>query len=302
MASISRGIKYLLTNRTQFLDSIVKNYFSFLPDKIYLSLRFRLKMGKWINWKNPLTYNEKLQWLKVYNRRKEYSRLVDKYEVKEYVRSIIGDEYVIPTLGVWDNAEDIDITSLPDQFVLKTTHSGGNTGVVICKDKSNFDLEAARQKLRVSLSQSIYKGLREWPYKDVKPRIMAEVYMSDNIHDTLLDYKFYCFDGEPKVLVIATGRNENLCFDYFDMNFNHLPFEQGGPNSQNSIAKPQNMEKMIELAATLSKGMPHVRMDFYEVNSQVYFGEYTFFDSSGMAKFNPVEWDYIFGGYIVLPK
>jgi len=302
MASILRGIKYLLTNRRQFLDSVVKNYLSFLPDKIYLSLRFRLKMGKWINWKNPLTYNEKLQWLKVYNRRKEYCSLVDKYEVKEYVRSIIGDDYVIPTLGVWDNAEDIDITSLPDQFVLKTTHSGGNTGVVICKDKSNFDLDAARQKLRASLSQSIYNGLREWPYKDVKPRIMAEAYMSDNIHDTLLDYKFYCFDGEPKVMVIATGRNENLCFDYFDMNFNHLPFEQGGPNSQKSIAKPQNMEKMVELATTLSKGMPHVRMDFYEVNSQVYFGEYTFFDSSGMAKFNPVEWDYIFGGYIVLPK
>lgn len=302
MASILRGIKYLLTNRRQFLDSVVKNYLSFLPDKIYLSLRFRLKMGKWINWKNPLTYNEKLQWLKVYNRRKEYCSLVDKYEVKEYVRSIIGDDYVIPTLGVWDNAEDIDITSLPDQFVLKTTHSGGNTGVVICKDKSNFDLDAARQKLRASLSQSIYNGLREWPYKDVKPRIMAEAYMSDNIHDTLLDYKFYCFDGEPKVMVIATGRNENLCFDYFDMNFNHLPFEQGGPNSQKSIAKPQNMEKMVELATTLSKGMPHVRMDFYEVNSHVYFGEYTFFDSSGMAKFNPVEWDYIFGGYIVLPK
>lgn len=302
MASISRGINYLLTNRTKFLDSIVKNYFSFLPDKIYLSLRFRLKMGKWINWKNPLTYNEKLQWLKVYNRRKEYSRLVDKYEVKEYVRSIIGDEYVIPTLGMWENAEDIDITNLPDQFVLKTTHSGGNTGVVICKDKSNFDLAAARQKLRLSLSHSIYKGLREWPYKDVKPRIMAEAYMSDNKHDTLLDYKFYCFDGEPKVLVIATGRNENLCFDYFDMDFNHLPFEQGGPNSQKSIAKPQNMEKMIELAATLSKGMPHVRMDFYEVNSQVYFGEYTFFDSSGMANFNPIEWDYKFGSYIKLPR
>lgn len=302
MASIERGIKYLLTNRAQFLDSIVKNYFSFLPDKIYLSLRFRLKMGKWINWKNPFTYNEKLQWLKVYNRRKEYSKLVDKYEVKEYVRSVVGDEYVIPTLKVWDNADDIDITNLPNQFVLKTTHSGGNTGVVICKDKGKFDLEAAKQKLRASLSHNIYKGWREWPYKDVKPRIIAETYMFDNIHDSLLDYKFYCFDGDPKVMVIATGRNENLCFDYFDMDFNHLPFEQGGPNSPNIIDKPQNMEKMIELVKTLSKGIPHVRMDLYEVNSQIYFGEYTFFDSSGMAKFNPVEWDFKFGSYIQLPR
>lgn len=302
MASIGRGIKYLLTDRPLFLDSLVKNCLSFLPDKIYLSLRFRLKMGRWINWKNPLTYNEKLQWLKVYNRRKEYSRLVDKYEVKEYVRSVVKEEYIVPTLGVWDNAEEIDITDLPDQFVLKTTHSGGNTGVVICRDKKNFDLEGARQKLRASLGQSIYKELREWPYKDVKPRIMAEAYLSDNIHDTLLDYKFYCFNGEPKVLVIATGRNENLCFDYFDMDFNHLPFEQGGPNSQKSIEKPQSLQKMIELAGILSKGIPHVRMDFYEVDSHVYFGEYTFFDSSGMAEFNPVDWDYTFGSYIQLPK
>lgn len=302
MASILRGIKYLMTNRSQFFDSIVKKFLGFLPDKLFLSLRFRCKMGYWINWKNPSTYNEKLQWLKLYNRKDEYSRLVDKYEVKKYVQKIVGEDYVIPTLGVWDNAEDIDITNLPDQFVLKTTHSGGNTGVVICKDKTHFDLEGAKRKLDASLGQSIYRGLREWPYKNVKPRIMAEAYITDNIHASLLDYKFYCFDGEPKAVVIATGRNENLCFDYFDMNFNHLPFEQGGPNSPNLIDKPQNMEKMIELVKTLSKGIPHVRMDLYEVNSQIYFGEYTFFDSSGMAKFNPIEWDYKFGSYIQLPR
>lgn len=301
MVSLKRAVNYLFTNPSQFCDSFVKNFFKFLPDKVYLSLRFRFTMGYWMNWKNPVTYNEKLQWLKVYNRRNEYTKLVDKYEVKEYVKDLIGEEYVIPTLAVWDNINDIDFDQLPDQFVLKTTHSGGNTGVVICRDKKSFDKEDAKSKLSRSLKQDIYASLREWPYKNVCPRIIAEKFLSDNVHSDLIDYKFYCFDGEPKVLVVATGRNVNLCFDYYDMEFNHLPFRQGGPNSPYPIKKPRILDEMIKLAAKLSKGMPHVRIDMFCVNSRIYFGEYTFFDSSGMAKFDPEEWDYNFGRFIKLP-
>lgn len=301
MGKLKKAVEYLLHDRVRFFDTLVVKLGFLFSDKVYLSLRYRLKMGRWINWKNPVTYNEKLQWLKVYNRRDEYTRMVDKHDVKDHVSSLIGDEYVIPTLAVWDSVDDIDFDLLPDQFVLKTTHSGGNTGVVICKDKKSFDREAAKAKLSRSLKHDIYASFREWPYKNVRPRIIAEKYMTDNIHPDLLDYKFYCFDGVPKVLVVATGRNVDLCFDYYDMDFNHLPFSQGGPNSTSPVERPRNLDKMIELAAVLSAGMPHVRIDLFDVGSRVYFGEYTFFDSSGMAKFDPEEWDYNFGGYIKLP-
>lgn len=301
MGKFKKAVEYLLHDRVRFFDTLVVKLGFLFSDKLYLSLRYRLKMGKWINWKNPVTYNEKLQWLKVYNRRDEYTTMVDKYLVKEHVRDLIGDEHVIPTLGVWDKVEDIDFDQLPDQFVLKTTHSGGNTGVVICRDKKSFDREEAKSKLSKSLKNDIYVSFREWPYKNVRPRIIAEKFMSDNIHPDLLDYKFYCFDGVPKVLVVATGRNVNLCFDYYDMDFNHLPFRQGGPNASCPVEKPRNLDKMIELAAALSKGIPHVRIDLFDVGSRIYFGEYTFFDSSGMAKFDPEEWDYNFGGFIRLP-
>lgn len=302
MGKIKKVVEYILHDRAQLFDTLVVKLGFLFSDKLYLSLRYRLKMGKWINWKNPVTYNEKLQWLKIYNRREGYTKLVDKYDVKEHVRKLIGDEYVIPTLAVWDNVDDIDFNQLPDQFVLKTTHSGGNTGVVICRDKNSFDMEAAKLKLSKSLKHDIYTSFREWPYKNVRPRIIAEKFISDNIHSDLIDYKFYCFDGVPKVLVVATGRNVNLCFDYYDMDFNHLPFRQGGPNSSCHIEKPRDMDKMIKLAEELSKGMPHVRIDMFNVNSRIYFGEYTFFDSSGMAEFDPEEWDYNFGQFIKLPS
>lgn len=302
MSKFKKALEYIVHDRSRFFDTLVVMLGFLLSDKIYLSLRYRIKMGKWINWRNPVTYNEKLQWLKIYNRRDEYTKLVDKYEVKEYVSKLVGEEYVIPTLAVWDNVDEIDFDILPDQFVLKTTHSGGNTGVVICKDKNSLDREAAKLKLNKSLKNDIYASFREWPYKNVRARIIAEKYMSDNIHSALPDYKFYCFDGSPKVLLVATGRNVNLCFDYYDMEFNHLPFRQGGPNSSYTIEKPRSLDKMIKLAAILSKDIPHVRIDMFDVDSRIYFGEYTFFDSSGMAKFDPEDWDYNFGEYIKLPK
>lgn len=279
-----------------------------VPDKLYLKLMFRLKMGYWMDFANPKTFNEKLQWLKLYNRRPEYTKMVDKFAVKEYVANLIGEEHIIPTLGVWDRFEDIEFDKLPNQFVLKTTHGGGGGGVVICKDKSLFDVYAAKKKLEKSMKQCIYQSLREWPYKNVPRRIIAEQYMTDIVSDDnpygdLIDYKFYCFDGEVKVCMIATERysQTGVCFDYFDKEFNRYPFEQGGPNSKKRIEKPELLDEMLAVAAKLSAGIPHVRVDLYCVDKQVYFGELTMFDSSGFAEFNPVEWNYTFGSWIELP-
>lgn len=279
-----------------------------IPDKLYLKWLFRLRMGYKLDLKNPKTFSEKLQWLKLYNRKPEYTAMVDKYEAKKYVANIIGEEYIIPTLGVWDRFEDIDFDKLPNQFVLKTTHGGGNTGVVICADKATFDINAAKEKLNRSLKQDIYKRLKEWPYKNVKHRIIAESFLSedktaDNPNGDLIDYKFFCFNGEAKVLLIATDRHSKtgVCFDYFDKDFNHYPFERGGPNSKKHIQKPAYFREMWEIANKLSIGIPYVRVDLYCINGHIYFGELTFFSASGMAQFDPVEWDLQFGKWIDLP-
>ena len=298
---IQKAIYYMLHNRRQFLDSCLLNLSFLFPDKLYLSLRFRLIFGKWIDWENPSTYNEKLQWLKLYNRKSEYTLLVDKSEVKQFVSSTIGSEYVIPTLGIWNEFDDIDFNSLPNQFVIKTTHGGGGTGVVICHDKKTLDKAKAKSKIQKSLKHNIYTTLREWPYKDVTPRVLVEEYISDERKSLPVDYKFYCFNGEPKILAVATEREIKTCFDYYDMSFNHLPFTQGGQNSLKELSKPETMDSMIEIARKLSQNIPHVRIDMYEVHGQIYFGEFTFFDSSGFAKFEPESWDTTLGSWIVLP-
>lgn len=301
MSKIRKAIHYLLHNRVQLLDSCLLRAGFLFSDKLFLTLRYRLIFGKWIDWNNPSTYNEKLQWLKIYNRRQEYTKLVDKYDVKEYVEKVIGTKYVIPTLGVWDKFEDINFDSLPNQFVLKTTNGGGGTGVVICKDKKSFDKTAAKMKIEKSLKHNLYTLLREWPYKDIKPRIIAEEFICDDVHPVPIDYKFYCFNGQPKVVAIATERTIKTCFDYYDMAFNHLEFTQGGPNSSKSISKPIALDEMVALASVLSHNLPHVRIDLYEIRGRIYFGEFTFFDSSGFAKFDPEEWDSVMGSWIDLP-
>lgn len=237
---------------------------------------------KKLNLKAPETYTEKLQWLKLYDRRPEYVKMVDKYEVKKYVADIIGEEYIIPTLGVWDRFEDIDFDALPDQFVLKCTHDSG--GLAICKDKSTFDIAAAKEKIEKSLKENYYWHSREWPYKNVNPRIIAEVYMEDETTQELRDYKFFAFDGTVKALFIASERYaaEETKFDFFDENFNHLPFTNGHPNAKIMPEKPVTFEKMKQLAAKLSAGIPQVRVDFYEVNGKIYFGELTFAHWGGL--------------------
>lgn len=272
-----------------------------LPDKLYLSVLFRLRLGRWINWKNPQTYNEKLQWLKLHNKKAEYARMVDKYEAKQYVAERIGEEYIIPTLGIYNSVDEIDFDTLPNQFVMKCTHDSG--GIIICADKYSLDWTAAKKRMMQGLKKNYYYYNREWPYKYVKPRIIVEQYMVDESGYELKDYKFFCFDGEPKALFIATDRgrkDEETKFDFFDMDFNHLPITNGHPNSPRPIACPPGFEKMKELAAKLSHGQPHLRVDFYDINGHIYFGELTFYHWSGLTPFNPEKWDYEFGSWINL--
>lgn len=279
----------------------IKYALRFLPDRAYIQLYYFAQFKRFCNLHNPKTYNEKLNWLKLHDRNPAYPKLVDKYEAKEQVAQIIGEEYIIPTLGVWDSFDEIDFDSLPDQFVLKCTHD--SEGVVVVRDKKSLDLPAAREKLTHALSQNFYYMGREWPYKHLKPRIIAEKYMEDHVDGELRDYKFFCFDGEPKAMFIASDRTEHgVFFDYFDLDFNHLDIRQKYPNAAKSIRKPDHFEQMIELSRKLTKGFPHVRADFYEVDGKLYFGEMTFYHFSGFMPFQPEKWDKIFGEWLKLPK
>lgn len=277
--------------------------FDWMSDEAFIRMKYHAAMDKKLNLENPRTYNEKLQWLKLYDRNPVYTTLVDKQGVKKYVADRIGEQYIIPTLGVWDRFDDIDFEKLPNQFVLKCTHDSG--GIVIVTDKANFDYMSAKKKIEDALAADFYKTGREWPYKNVPHRIIAEQYMVDDSSGELKDYKFFCFNGVPKYLFIASDRNkgkQEVKFDYFDINFNRLPLRQAAhPNSTYHIEQPGKYEEMVKLAAELSKGIPQVRIDLYEVNGQVYFGEYTFFHHGGMVPFIPEEYDYLWGEQIVLP-
>ena len=283
------------------MSTFSDNLMSILPDRFYVSLKYFYRFHKFPNLKNPKTYNEKLQWMKLNDHNELYHTLADKYEVKKYVENLIGSEYVIKTLGVYDSFDEIDFNSLPDRFVLKCTHDSG--GLVICKDKSKLDKENARKIIESSLKNNYFYHSREWAYKDLKPRIIAEEYIETRNGD-LPDYKFFCFDGKARALYVATGRHteSGVCFDFFDENFNHLPFYNSHPNSKNKIDKPTGFDKMKELAEKLSVGMPHVRVDLYDIDGKVYFGEYTFYHMSGFQPFKPEEWDYTFGSWIDLNK
>ncbi len=275
-----------------------------LPEKFYLKRLYRCLMGMPLDLENPRRFTEKLQWLKLYDRKPEYTMMVDKYAVKDYVASVIGEEYIIKTLGVWDRPEDIDWDSLPDRFVLKTTCGGGGSGVVVCRDKVGFDRTSAIEKLDYSLNRDIYRIYREWPYKDVPKRIIAEEYLESSA-GSLDDYKFFCFNGEARVLFIATDRfnpDEETKFDFFDMDFNHLPFSNGHPFAAKPVAEPSQFGQMKYLAEKLSAGYPHIRVDFYEVQGKVYFGELTFYHNSGLVPIEPVEWDYKLGEWIKLER
>lgn len=285
------------------MNELLNRFFKLMPDKMYINLKYYYRFKKRINWKNPQTYNEKLQWLKVYYHRKDLWKYVDKYEVKEIIGEIIGKDHIIPTLGVWNNFDEIDFDKLPDQFVLKCTHDSGS--IVICKDKSSFDKEEAKKVLEKALKTESFWGGREYPYKFVKPRIIAEKFMEDAVEKELRDYKFFVFDGKARYMFIATDRENkeaDTCFDFYDMDFNHLDLRHGHPNAKKEIKKPSNFDEMRVMAEKLGANFPHVRVDFYEVNGVTYFGEMTFYHHCGFMNFDPDKWDYEFGKCLKLPE
>lgn len=280
---------------TRYVTRLIKN------DETYLRILYRLIMGRQLNLENPQTFQEKIQWLKLHNRKPEYAKMVDKYEAKKYVASIIGEEYIIPTLGVWNSFEDIDFSQLPDRFVLKCTHDSGR--VVICKDKSKFDIIQARKRINKAMRTNYYLRGREWPYKNVKPRIIAEYFMEDekNPQSTLADYKFYCFHGEPKFCQVIQDRETKETIDFFDMEWQHQEFVGLNPVARPAAIcpqKPQGFEVMKRIACNLSKNEPFSRIDLYEINGRVYWGEITLFPSSGLGNFTPKEWNHKLGEMI----
>lgn len=300
---MNKYLKFITDKKYRFNILVSRGFYHSLSDEKFIKRKFKIRFGKDLDLENPQTYSEKLQWLKLYDRKPIYTTMVDKYEVKKYVADIIGEEYIIPTLGVYEKFDDINFDELPEQFVLKCTHDSG--GLVICKDKSQLDYEAAKEKINKSLKRNYFWSNREWPYKDVKPRIIAEKYMVDESGYELKDYKFFCFDGKMKVFFVAKDRGsatEETKFDFFDENFNHLPFTNGHPNSEPPYFKPENFEKMTELAEKLSENIPQLRVDFYNINGQIFFGELTFFHWSGLMPFDPPEWDLKLGEYIKLPR
>lgn len=279
-----------------------KKLLNWIPDDLFLKIKFRLKIGRRLNLDNPTTFNEKMQWLKLYDRRNNYSLMVDKYEVKNYVANIIGQQYIIPTLGVWDNFENIDFDSLPNSFVLKCTHDSG--GLVICNDKSVFDIQEAKKKIEKSLKVNYYYIGREWPYKNIKPRIIAEENLINEETDQLKDYKFFCFNGKVKFFKIDFNRFTDHRANYYDREMNLLPFGELDylPDPDHIENKPSKLCKMIELAEILSKGFPFLRVDLYNPGEKVYFGELTFYPASGLGKFIPNEWDEKLGELLSINK
>jgi hypothetical protein len=275
-----------------------------LPDEEFLKRAYRANLGHELDLENPQTFNEKLQWLKLYNRRPEYTIMVDKYRVRDYIAEKLGEEYLIPLLGVWNDPDEIDFDALPNQFVLKCNHNSG-LGMCICKDKSKLDIKKVKKELIKGLKQDYYLTGREWPYKDVPRKIICEKYMTDDSGTELSDYKIHNFNGVPKVILVCSERfsNSGLHEDFYDVNWKKIDLKRPEhPTSEQEVNKPKELEKMLIFSEKLSKNYPFMRTDFYEVNGQLYFGEITLYPTSGFASFEPEEWDETFGEWIKLPE
>lgn len=299
MSVMSRATHLLLHNPYQFLDSTIKNLGFLFPDKLYLTLRYRCLMGKWIDWKNPVTYTEKIQWLKIYDYKPEYTTIVDKLAVKDVVAEKIGAEYVIPTLAVYENTTEIDWNRLPNQFVLKTTHGGGGTGVVVCCDKSKFDKANSIEKLNLSMACVVGKQFRERPYYNVPKKIIAEKFIKPE-HEELKDYKFFCSDGKVICFKVDFGRFSEHHANYYSTKGELLPFGEVGlePDLNHNEALPFNLQVMVEIAEKLSKGYKFLRVDLYNVNGMIYFGELTLYPAGGIGPLTSYDWDVKIGEQI----
>lgn len=286
------------------MKKLIKKCMRLLPDSWHISLMYYHTFKRFPNLKNPKTFNEKLQWLKLHDRKPEYTVMVDKHLVKKYVADKIGEEYIIPTLGVWKKATDIDFDSLPDQFVLKWNHDSGS--IVVCKDKNTLDRESAIKKLSGKETHNGFLYGREWPYKNIEPCIIAEQYLEDEETKELRDYKFYCFGGKPKFLYVSRGLggdHKDAEISFYDLNWKKAAFQRGDFKAISVVPKkPERFDEMIQLASVLSENTPFLRVDLYEVNGKIYFSELTFFPCSGFMPFDPPEWDEKIGEMLILPN
>ncbi len=274
--------------------------FRIIPDATYLKIKYKLIIGKKLNLNNPKTFNEKLQWLKLYDRKPEYTIYADKFKVRKYIEKTIGAEYLIPLLGVYNNFEELDFNKLPNQFILKPNHTSGD--IFICRDKSEINYKELNRKIDGWLKRNYYWLQREWPYKNIKPKILCEKYMVDESGIELKDYKILCFNGKVLCSFVGLNRysNNGLNVDFYDIDWKTMPFKRHYPISGTLIPKPKNYNKMIEISEKLSKGIPFVRIDFYEPNGILYFGEFTFFPGSGFEEFSPEKYDYLLGSWLKL--
>lgn len=309
MVTIKKIKLFLCNRKKRFSILSAHGLLNWMSDKEWIKIAFHLSLGYKLDLENPKTFNEKIQWLKLNDRNPIYTLMVDKYEVKKYIGDIIGSKYIIPTYGIWNSFDEICFDKLPKQFVLKCTHDSG--GVVVVRDKDTFDKNAAKKKINRCLNRNYYYSGREWPYKNVKPRIIAEKNMEELIQgeekgsQQMIDYKIFTFNGIPKIMFIATDRENaevETKFDFYDMEFNHLKIINGHPCAEVPPDRPKNFEEMKLLAKKISKGFPHMRVDFYEVNGNVYFGEITLAHWSGLVPFEPQEWDIKLGEWLEINR
>lgn len=271
-----------------------------LDDKDFICGMYKICFGRKIDLENPKTFNEKLQWLKLYDRRPIYTTMVDKIAVKEYVSSRIGTSFLAKEIGQWEKFEDIDFSKLPSQFVLKTNHGSG--GVFVCKDKDSFDPSTISESFTKALKENYYYHCREWPYKNVKPMVFAEELLKDPHNDVLPVYKFFCFGGEPYIAqIIQNDKHPNESIDYVDMSYTRLKIKQNFPNSKSLLPKPDNWEDMKAICRKLTSGIPFVRCDLYSIEGKIFFSEFTFYSDAGFQRFHPAKWDKILGDKIILP-
>lgn len=276
----------------------------FIPDKLYIELKYRYKVGKRLDWNSIRTFNEKIQWLKIHDRKTEYTKMVDKVSAKKYAEKIIGSKYIIPTIGVWDNCNDISLDALPDKFVIKTSHDSG--GVFICKNKSRINWKRIKKEINRRLRRNYYFYGREWPYKNIPRKVIVEELLESKINldsERISDYKFMTFNGTVKCIFVCTERDSSngLRVTFFDRQWNELPFERHYRRSDVKIGKPESLQEMISVAERLAEGIPFARIDLYEVDGHVYFGEITLYPGSGFEEFKPDEWDAIMGKWLELP-
>ncbi len=295
-------LKYFIKairNPRRALIIVAQRYFHWMPDQPYLKFIWYLEMGKTLDLNNPKTFNEKLQWLKLYDRNPAYTERVDKYAVRKYVEEKIGPQYLIPMIGVYDRFNEIDFSTLPDQFVLKCTHDSNS--VVMCIDKNKFNIRAAKSKLNKALKRNFYYYFREWVYKDVKPRIICEKYMVDEQQSELKDYKIFCFHGEPKFIQVHINRSSQHKMNFYDTDWNYIEVSTQYPTDPDIIIeRPQNLDEMLDVARTFSEDCIHVRVDLYSINDKIYFGEMTFYHAAGYGKFTPADFAQVMGDYINL--